>query len=560
MTKKIKWIIFFLTIIFCVPFINKMLPSFEYIELHDYKNIDNKNIIAAIEDKYELKNFPVIYNEQIYLPVELVHDYIDKYIFWDEKKDKLIITTESKVIRMQTDSLNYYINDHKTKLNLPVQKIDSKIYIPEDFIKSIYPVDISYDSKNKILLINLKEKSHLTAKIKNKTNLRYEPDKKSCITDRLSKNETVFVFDNKNKNNKYTKVRSQSGLIGYMLTKNLDEIKEIPAQKIPATKPKNTKKISGKIKMVWEQLLNQTANYNATLKKIPETINVISPTWFSFDSKKLNGDIINNASVNYVNNAHKNNCQVWALITDNFDYDINHSIFSDTEKREHVIKQLLAYVSLYNLDGINIDFEAVRKNDAKYYIQFLRELAPLLHEQGAILSVDLFVPTNWSLYYNRTEVGKIVDYVCIMAYDEHTKNSEAPGPVASYNFVNNGIKNTLKEVSKEKIILGIPFYVRVWRETGDGFTIKNYSMDQAYKIFEKNNVKFNWLEDKKYYYGEYQTIENSESVTYKTWLEDENSIKQKLILAKKYNLAGISGWKKNLEKDIIWELINQYIK
>lgn len=556
MNSKIKWIIFFLVFILCVPLINKILPSFTHINFYNYYSYKN-NIVAAIEDEYYFENAPMIQNNQIYLPVDLVHDYIDNYIFWDKNQNKLTITTTNNVVRMQTDDLNYYVNDEPMKLDLPIYKINEQAYMPADFLKSIYQIDVTYNENTKIVSINLNTKSHTSGKIKRNINLRYEADKKSPIAGKLNKDETVYIFSTKDK---YTKIRSQSGLIGYVPTKNIIDTKKIPAIQIPSTKEKNVSKINGKIKMVWEQVTNVSANYQATLKQIPNTLNVISPTWFSFDTEKLNGDIVNLADLNYVENAHKNNCQVWALISDNFNYKVNHAVLCDTSKREHVIKQLLAYISLYNLDGINIDFEAVSKDDAKYYIQFLRELAPLMKKQNAVLSVDMFVPTSWSMYYNRVEVGKIANYICVMAYDEHTKNSEMPGTVASYEFVANGIKNTLKEVSQEKIILGIPFYVRVWRESGDGFSLKNYSMDKALEIFNSNNVKFKWLDFEKCFYGEYDTIENSETVTYKTWLEDEKSIEEKLKLAQKYNLAGVSGWKKNLEKDVIWDLIDKYMQ
>ena len=555
MNTKIKWIIFFLVLIFCVPLINKMLPSFSHVNIYDFNNISSQNILVAIEDQYDFEIFPLQKNNQIYLPIDLIKKYIDKNIFEDKSYDRITITNKDSVIRMQTDELNYYVNNKSMKLNLPAYKINSKTYLPANFLKSIYPIDINFDATNKIVTIDYKNKTHTTGKLKRNTNMRYLPDKKSPIAFKIGKNDSVTIY---NTDNKYTKVRTQDGLIGYVPTKSLGQIQKTSAKQILAEK--SNLKTDGKIKMVWEQILKVSDNSKAIAKPIPTTLNVLAPTWFSFDTNKLNGDIINLADTSYVENAHKNNCQVWALITDNFDSKICSKLLCDPSKREYIIRQLLAFVSIYNLDGINIDFEAISKDDAQYYLQFLRELYPLMKKQGAILSVDMFVPTSWTKFYNRKEIGKTVDYMCVMAYDEHTKNSETTGPVASYKFVANGIKDTLKEVPQEKIILGIPFYVRVWRESGDGFTLTNYSMDKAFEIFNAHDVKFKWLDFEKCFYGEYNTLENNEMVTYKTWLEDEHSIEEKLKLAQKYNLAGISGWKKNLEKDIIWYLVDKYIK
>ena len=187
----------------------------------------------------------------------------------------------------------------------------------------------------------------------------------------------------------------------------------------------------------------------------------------------------------------------------------------------------------------------------------MRELSPLLKKRNLILIVDVFVPDAWSMYYNRKEIAETADYICVMAYDEYNLNSDKPGPVASYDFVLNGIKNTLKEVSKDKIIIGLPFYTRIWHTKNNKFKIENVSMQVGFDFYKKRNVEFKWLDDKKYFYCEYEDID--ENVIYKSWLEDENSIEEKLKLVKKFDLAGISGWKRGFEKKIIWELVNKYI-
>ena len=223
-----------------------------------------------------------------------------------------------------------------------------------------------------------------------------------------------------------------------------------------------------------------------------------------------------------------------------------------------MIREIISFIDKYNLDGINIDFEGVKRKDIGFYIEFLRELKPLLKKRKVILIVDVFVPDEWSMYYNRTEIGKIADYTCVMAYDEYNANSDAPGPVASYDFVLNGIKDMLKEVPKEKIIIGLPFYNRIWHvKNNNKFKIENVSMQMGFDFFKKRNVEFKWLDDKKYFYCEYEDID--ENIIYKSWLEDENSIEEKLKLVKKFDLAGISGWKRGFEKKIIWELVNKYI-
>lgn len=54
------------------------------------------------------------------------------------------------------------------------------------------------------------------------------------------------------------------------------------------------------------------------------------------------------------------------------------------------------------------------------------------------------------MQYNRKEQGVMADYVVIMGYDEHFGGSPEAGSVSSYNFVKEGIEETLKEVPAEK--------------------------------------------------------------------------------------------------------------
>lgn len=75
--------------------------------------------------------------------------------------------------------------------------------------------------------------------------------------------------------------------------------------------------------------------------------------------------------------AHKNGYQVWALVANDFsNIDDTSEILNDGLKREYIIKQLLAFAALYELDGINIDFENIYKSDKDVYTQFVRELTP----------------------------------------------------------------------------------------------------------------------------------------------------------------------------------------
>ncbi len=86
-------------------------------------------------------------------------------------------------------------------------------------------------------------------------------------------------------------------------------------------------------------------------------------------------------------------------------------------------------------------------------------------QNGLVLSVDNYVPKSLITQYDRKEQGIVADYVVIMGYDEYYGGSPEAGPVSSYNYVKEGIEETLKEVPAKKVISGIPFFTRLWKET-----------------------------------------------------------------------------------------------
>ncbi len=539
------------------------LPNSTVMSLQEYyKENFNPNQINVLSEGTYLKTeqAPILKDNQLYLPVSFVQTYLDKYIHWDAITNKLTVTTENKVIHMKTNDLTYYINNKPFNLNLPVYRENDTAYIPTNLLKELYSADFVYTPKYKIVIFK-PNKAYKTATVKEATEIRYEPDIKSPIAQKLDKDSPV-IFISQDKD--FTKVSSSDGVAGFIPNGVLGTITDVPATvKQPEQKPPLRKPINGKVVMVWDQIDKAQANANPQRRVVHDGVNVLSPTWFSFDAEKLDGTIINIADKSYVEWAHSQGYQVWALISDNFDSKVCRSAIKDTDTRDKVIRQLLAFVSMYDLDGINIDFEKVPKEEAANYLQFLRELAPMLREQGAYLSVDMYVPSPWTAYYNRKEVAKTVDYVCVMAYDEYYSGSQTAGPVASLGFAKKGVADTLAEVPAEKIIMGMPFYIRVWREEPENDKIKlsskAYTMDSVKSIIEKNNVKLQWLPDYGLNYGEYYAVENDKTVVYRFWNEDMKSIEEKLKVAKQYNVGGVAAWKRGFETEGIWNLIKNYM-
>lgn len=563
--KKIPYIILGVVclLVLGVFFTTQYMPSSKTISYRAAMMLSDRGYFIVGGEPLTEVSAPELRDGVLYVPVDFVKAQLDPYIFWDNQADRLSITTENRVIRMNTENLNYFVNHEPMRLNLPVYAIDGQAYLPAEFLEEFYGAQFEYIEDIMFAIVTMPGEGISTGVITKKTSARLEPSIKSPIVKSLAKDTEIVLLEQHSRDTKFTKIQTVDGIVGHVPSNLISGIThtEPKTPKPPETPLRLKKPIEGKIAMIWDQINVYEDNFRAEKFLRYPDLDVLSPTWFSFDAEDLSGDIINIADKSYVEWAHTNGYQVWAVITDNFKGSVSHAVLTNTEIREHVIRQLLAFTSMYDLDGINVDFEAVRVSDAEYYLQFLRELGPLLREQGASLSVDMFVPT-YTKHYNRTEVAKVVDYICVMAYDEHYSGSETSGPVASLPFVERGIVDTLLEVPKEKIIMGIPFYVRIWREVEQNgkvtHTIRNLMMDAAYRIFTENGARFTWLPDIGSYYAEYAAVEEGESITYRVWLEDIRSIEEKLGLASYYDIAGVAGWRRGLESAEAWNAIAEW--
>jgi len=310
-----------------------------------------------------------------------------------------------------------------------------------------------------------------------------------------------------------------------------------------------------KINLAWHQVTSEAANETfEDAVKDAKGVNVISPTWFSITSNE--GTISSLASADYVNKAHAKGMEVWGLI-DNFSENISTlETLSNRESREHIIQKLLEEAKRVGLDGINVDFEALKEEEVPHFIQFLRELSITCRANNLVLSIDDPVP-QYTSFYNRKEQGIIGDYVIIMGYDEHTIGSEKAGSVASLPFVEEGIRLTLEEVPKEKVINGIPFYTRLWTEANNGIVSSQvFGMDEADQYVSEKGMDIYWNKDVSQNYGELQTENGIEKI----WLEDEESLEAKMQLVEKYELAGSAAWKLGFERAGVWAVISKYLQ
>lgn len=308
---------------------------------------------------------------------------------------------------------------------------------------------------------------------------------------------------------------------------------------------------NSKLCLVWQQI---NSDKREVLPAIPAGVHaVVSPCWF--DIRTAAGEIECRASKQYVQEAHKEGREVWALITNSFDPDMTTALLRDKNGRKKAIEQMVSFCRQFGLDGLNLDFENIYDGDKELLSSFVRDIATELHKENKIVSIDVTVPSNmpnWSTCYDRKTLGETVDYVVLMAYDEHGSKSPVSGSVASLPWVEKGIRETLQTgVAADKLVLGMPLYMRIWEEQGNKVSARTLRMPAVKNLLEEKKLQRVWLQQEGQYYFEY----TERGIRYRVWQEDARSLALKSALISRYDLAGGALWKSGVETEDVWKVL-----
>lgn len=515
----------------------KYIPSSEKMDLNEYYGEMADGEIALVIGTEKLEERGLVDGDRVYLPLDVVNTYLNQRYYWDSANQQILYATPSELTSVSASSEagdKVWVKDDKVYLNLTyVQEFtDLDAYITKD----PYRIAIQYKFKNV-----------KTVTVKKNTSIRYRGGIKSAILTSVKKGIKLRLIEEMEN---WDQVATDDGYIGYIDKKKVGEAEKTKFERSFNREQYSYLTMDSKVNMVWHQVTSTDANaYFADATANMTGVNVISPTWFYLTD--TSGNIASIASADYVSQAHEKGLQVWGLI-DNFTQEVSTTeTLSSTAARQNIISQLIQAAKDVGMDGINVDFESLSEDVGIHFLEFLRELSIECHKNNLVLSVDNPVPEDFTSHYDRAEQGRVVDYVIIMGYDEHYVGSEA-GSVASLPWVEQGIQDTLDEVPAERVINAIPFYTRLWRTTGGNVTSEAIGMDQAQQTIADNNVETYWDKTTSQNYGKYD-IDNS---TYQIWLEDAQSVAEKVKLVSKYDLAGVSAWKLGFENSGIWQVIS----
>jgi spore germination protein YaaH len=543
-----------------VVVVKKFTPSKEVMELFEYYQVKDGEIMLVLQNEiWEKKGLNI--DGIVYIDYDTVIEKLNDKFYWDANENILLYTKPSEVIRTELGSSDYYVNKSKSSTGYQIVKSQGDaVYIAIDYVKQFSNIEFeTYSNPNRIVIDYGWGEDYLCTTVEKATQLRVEPNIKSDILVELKGSDPLTYIETEEViKNGFGKVITKDGIIGYVKEKNLDESHYETLENDYKEDEYSHISKDYKINMVWHQVTNEAANDNVmTALETTKGVTTVSPTWYSITNNE--GEISSLASEKYVERVHNAGAEVWALC-DDFSGDVDmFKLLSYTSKREKLTNGLIASAIRYNIDGINIDFENITLEAGIHYVQFIRELSVKCRNNGIVLSVDNYVPTSYSSYYDRETQGEVADYVVIMAYDEHHGGSEASGSVSSLGYVKDAITNTLAEVPGEKIIIAIPFFTRVWKETATegevAVSSEAYSMNAALNVLKDNGTDPSWDEESGQYYGEFQ----SDGVLFKTWLEEDKSIEAKMKVINEAQVAGVASWKLGLEKSSIWDIIIKYI-
>ena len=505
--------------------------------------INNNNVTERLKHEVKIKD------GVIYLSMDDVENFFDKYIHIEEDTGEIVTTYESKIASIGFDANKITVNGSVKKIYASAIKEEEVIYLPMSEMTDVYNMEIANIEQTKIVTIDSLNREQIKAYAKSNFSVKWKNDFFSKTVDKVKKGDIVILISEDE--NGWAKIRTENGEVGYVKANKLANHTTVREEWT------TEQQITGKVNMFWEYFSEYVQAPDRTGQTI-EGVNVVSPSFFYLDDDGTLQENVGNAGIAYINWAHSNGYKVWPMVSNsNISIDETSALLNSYEKRQALIESIVEKCVEYGLDGINIDFEHIYEKDKDKYSRFIIELEPRMKELGAVLSVDVTAPDgdpNWSLCYDRNVLGDVADYLVFMAYDQHGTSSTSPGTTAGYNWVETSLKKIIEYdvVDSEKIILGMPFYTRQWTTNQSG-EITDRRVVPMRNITIPTNVERQWDDTLKQYYIEYTSGRN----TIRMWIEDATSIAAKVSLVSQYNLGGTSAWRKDMESDGIWKVISE---
>ena len=524
-----------------------------------YSYADDRYAFPMYYDNKPLAQNGFYLRGNVYVPISVLQAY--------GNTEKLTFNTSTMQASFNLADLNLQMADAATTefvqkwggtVYVPLKKVDKVVCISLNAVEQLCKLSGAYDaSRSRILLFPYAGGSTSAAVTNRETTLTPSLSAYSSAAVTLPKGETIYLTG---ESRNYYKAQTASGITGYV-QKSAVTMMEIDLSQYDFYAPRKDKDLSNDvpINLAWEYAGTQTPE--APSEKFAG-LDILAPTWFDLFVEQ-GGAVQNEADAGYVDLAHSNGYKVWATITNNFSAtgstNFTSKCLADETLLNKAVAQYLFYACFYNCDGINIDFEQMKDAITKDFTNFVATLRNYTERQGLVLSVDTMLPRPWNVEYDFANLAKHVDYLIIMSYDEHYSTSTSAGSVASLPWVEEALRDTLAMVPKEKLVLGVPLYTRVWVTDASNRNLSNSSasMDKVQELIQVNNLTPVWDSTGKQYTVSWPAANDQ---TNKIWVEDSRSIAHRLNLVQKYDLAGSACWQRAFAQDSIWSVFDAMLK
>ncbi len=529
-------------------YVKKFMPTSRRADLSQYFDVAGDNVQLYLNDEKQKndKGYLLIgrYQENhVYLPFDFVLANLNRRFYYAEDLKKLLYSQPAETEQiapedtMEDGSHKFFFDGKDLFLNVDFVKMYSDI----DFFQNV-------DSEEKRIFLYNQFLSYTEGTLRSREAVRLKGGVKSEVLTVLPAGSKLKILEQMEK---WSKVVSPDGFIGYVRNGKLRDIGELtPVSEFQAPEFHYQNLGSGKkVNLGFHQVLNAAANagFSKATANVGE-MNVIAPTWMHLVS--ADGGFASLADANYVKLAHDKGLKVWATVNniDGGSFEIGAFLKSEA-LRQKMIQGVLREAKEKGIDGLNLDFELIKKADARDYVQFVREFGIACRAAGIVSSVDCYVPYDYNAYYDIEELGTFVDYLVIMCYDEHYAGSGEAGSVSSISYVDRGIQESAAVVDRSRIIIALPFYTRVWKIQKDGSVSSDaFGIAAAQSWVSKKGVSLSWDEE---------TGQNVGSITEgdvekKIWMEDQDSMKLKMQHLQEANVGGVAFWKLQQEPLGFW--------
>ncbi|MBQ9030554.1 MAG: hypothetical protein IJ106_03765 [Parasporobacterium sp.] len=488
--------------------------------------------------------------DDVYVEISIIQSNIDERFYLDSNEGLVIFTNAVGSVIAPVDSSVYTEEGQEHDAGYVIaRQINGSIYLNMKFVDEHSAASYQVLEDPARVYIRMGAGTAEYATVSSNTKMRLSSSKKSSIVADISKGERLKVLSI---DDGWYKAINEQGFLGYVPESALGEI---TTQELTSdySEPEYTHILEdGNISMAWHGIYYYDSNqYIADYTYNMKGINILAPTWFLFADPY--GDILSYASPDYVNYAHENGWKVWAVLED-MDAESSSEILPYTSRRQTAIGQIINECLAYGIDGINVDIELITASEGRDFIQFIRELSVACRRNQLVLSVDDYTPYSYNAYRHTAEQSRICDYVAIMAYDDYVGGNVA-GPNSGLPFLEEVLGVCQDVVDMDRLIIGLPFYSRLWYQHSDGTVGRDTSdMNNIEEVTLNHGLTYNWLADVGYDYAEYE----EEDTTVRIWYENVNSLEAKLNLLSKYNIAGVSYWRLGQETSNVWDVLSQY--